>query len=167
MTPSLAYDAISLTAPSTAFIFVARPAPWPNILVGVFTAKNIMSASDRHCCEFVVKKRFGLRSRSGSGLDEDFLTPPSRARRTTLSRPGSWMGRWADCQALILRVSRSRTFTVSFELCSARTAAVGPPCLCKLYACHSWEGVLRTNISCTDEADIANIEGCIARLVRT
>ena len=48
-------------APSTAFMFVALPAPCPNVLVGVLTAMKIMSAFEKHVRKSVVNFRLGGR----------------------------------------------------------------------------------------------------------
>jgi hypothetical protein len=84
MAPSLAYAAMSLTAPSKADRSLAEPAPRPDALVGVFTARKMTSALSMAARESVLKKRLLLRARPSTEC-----TPPSRAIRTTGSSPGS------------------------------------------------------------------------------
>lgn len=60
MAPGFAWRAISCTAPSTAVMSVALPAPRPKVLVGVLTARKIMSASAM-VVESHVKNRLGCR----------------------------------------------------------------------------------------------------------
>lgn len=112
-----------------AVMFVALPAPSPNVLVGVLTARKIMSACDMRA-ESQVKNRLGRRFRvpvlfvMGSLISIVVL---SLVARTTLTRPGSCTGRCGDVHFWMRRGSRSRTLTVTAGLFSAKTAAVGPP----------------------------------------
>lgn len=63
---SFALNAISLTAASNAVRSVARPFPYPLVLVGVFAAMRITSASEIHFAVSVEKTKFG--SRVGTAL---------------------------------------------------------------------------------------------------
>ena len=87
----------------------ARPAPSPNVFVGVFTDTKMMSAAAMPASMSVEKKRF-----------------LPRARFTTSSRPGSKMGSSSDCQALMRAGLMSTTVTVTCGHRSAMTAIVGP-----------------------------------------
>ena len=88
----------------------ARPAPSPNVLVGVFTDTKMMSAS---------------RMPEVISVEKNRLRP--RARRTTSSRPGSKTGSDSPCQAAIRASLISTTFTRTCGHLSAMTAIVGPP----------------------------------------
>ena len=88
----------------------AFPAPWPNVLVGVFTETKMMSASLIAAGISVLKNRFR-----------------PRARLTTSSRPGSKIGRLSLFQASIRAWLISTTVTFTSGHLSAITVIVGPP----------------------------------------
>lgn len=127
--PGFACAAISRTASSMAVMLVALPAPSPKVLVGVLTARKIMSACDVRAVS-QVKNRLGRRFRvfvvfaMGSLV---LIVVLSLVARTTLTRPCSCTGRCGDVHFWMRRGSRSRTLTVIVGLFSAKTAAVGPP----------------------------------------
>jgi hypothetical protein len=102
--PGFAWIATSLTASSRAVMFEALPAPNPNVLVGVLTARNTMSALEMLLRESDVKIRLGRRlesvtldsmlprnSESWSGWTT--VRAPSLVTRTILFSPGSCIGR--------------------------------------------------------------------------
>lgn len=121
--PLLAFFAMVRVADSSAPKSALAPAPTPYILVGVLTQMKIISAVAMHGTTLVEKNRFGfLDGRWMMLLDEAALMPlrpvtvvslvPSRAMRTILGRPVSWMGRWLEFHAAILSELRSTTLTV-------------------------------------------------------
>jgi hypothetical protein len=69
--PFFANFAISLVAPSRADKSLAAPAPRPLFLVGVFTARKIISASAMLLAESVEKKRFPSRIIASGGKDSE------------------------------------------------------------------------------------------------
>lgn len=145
-------------------MFVALPAPTPDVLVGVLTAMKIMSAREMLSGVLEVKKRLGSRLEvavSSVQVASDVwfdslnnsLDVPSRASRTILCNPGSWMGRWADSQRAIRRSSRSRTSTLIEGLCRAITAAVGPPLMVSRRAQRRDLSIAPTHIASPDDTD--------------
>jgi hypothetical protein len=88
----------------------ARPAPCPNVLVGVFTLTKIISASPIACSTSAVKRRF---------LPRDW--------RRTSCKPGSKIGGRPDCHAATRSGLMSATTTCTSGQCLAITAIVGPP----------------------------------------
>lgn len=84
--PGFAYLATSRIAPSKAVVFVARPAPTPNILVGVLTDMKITSAWLIALADSQVKYKFCWRR---DVVESAVTWAPSRTIRTTASRPGS------------------------------------------------------------------------------
>lgn len=71
MAPTRACLATSQTTASNAVRSIAQPAPTPLVLVGVFTALKITSASAMQRCTSVEKNRFGARA----GISVVFLAP--------------------------------------------------------------------------------------------
>ena len=111
LSPS-AHSLISLAVASQYWRSLARPAPRPNIFVGVLTPTKTMSHSFTAPLMSVEKKR---------------LRP--RTSLTTSARPGSYMGsaKSGEFQAAILRSSMSTTTTLRSGFILAITAIVGPP----------------------------------------
>lgn len=115
--PVLAFFAILLVAASSAPRSALAPAPTPYDLVGVLTQMKMMSASATQGITLVEKNRLGSRAGRCSRVScrpgkvrEDSLVP-SRAMRTILGRPSSWMGRWFEFQAATRSSLRSTTLT--------------------------------------------------------
>ena len=131
MVPGRAHRATSLAAASNEAMLVARPAPRPNILVGVLTARKMRSALAMPAWASPVKIRLGARVASVSAVASwparGMVLAPSRATRTTSSSPGSWMGRCGEFHCRMRRGSLSTTSTRMEGLCKAMMAAVGPP----------------------------------------
>jgi len=131
--PGLAIKAMERAAASNIEMSVAAPAPSPSVLVGVLTLKNTMSAAEICSSQSEEKNRLGCRAGRVLCLWK-LLIPlnstalaPSRAIRTTSTRPGSWIGRCLDLHRLMRSSFRSTTVTLICGLQYARTAAVGPP----------------------------------------
>lgn len=116
--PDLACFAMVLVAASSAPRSALAPAPIPYILVGVLTQMKTMSASAIQAVTLHEKNRLGFLAGkwivvdSSPGRVTAAVFVPSRAARTILGRPVSWIGRWLEFHAAIRSVFKSTTLTV-------------------------------------------------------